>query len=56
MNELEGQLQAKELERSQAAAERNRLEKELTDQATRHTEQVRLLKAEEERLQAEFET
>jgi hypothetical protein len=42
VQELEGQLQAKEQERSQAAAECNRLEKELADQATRHAEQVRL--------------
>ena len=32
---------AKELERSQVATERNRLEKELADQATRHAEQDR---------------
>lgn len=56
MQELESQLQAEELERSQAATVHGRLEMELADQATRHVEQVRLLKAEEEHLKAEFES
>jgi hypothetical protein len=56
VRELEGQLQAKELERSQAAAERERLERALADQATRHAEEVRQLKDGEELLKAEFES
>jgi hypothetical protein len=56
VHELEGQLQAKELERRQAAAERDRLEKELADQATRHADQVQQLKDGEELLKAEFES
>jgi hypothetical protein len=56
VHELEGQLQAKELERRQAAAERDRLEKELADQASRHADQVQQLKDGEELLKAEFES
>jgi hypothetical protein len=56
VRELEGQLQAKELERSHAAAESERLEKALADQATRHADEVWQLKDGEERLKAEFES
>ena len=56
LHELESQLKAKELERSQAAVERNRLKKELADQAAQHAKQVQQLKDEEERLKAEFES
>ena len=56
MCKLESQLEAKELERNQAATERNRLEKELADQASQHAEQLQQLKDGEERLKAEFES
>jgi hypothetical protein len=56
VRELEGQLQAKELEHSQVAAEGEWLEKALTDQATQHAEEVRQLKEGEELLKAEFES
>jgi hypothetical protein len=56
VHELESQLRAKELERSQAAVEHDRLDKELVDQAARHVDQVRQLKDGEELLKAEFES
>jgi hypothetical protein len=56
VRELKGQIQAKELERSQAATACERLEKELADQATRHAEEIRQLKDAVEHLRAEFES
>ena len=63
LGELETELRAKGLERSQAAQECERLNKELADQAERHKVEVQQHKAEiqqlkdgEDLLKAEFET
>ena len=56
MCDLEGKLQAKELEHSQAAQECERLTKELAAQAERHKAELEKLEDSEDLLKAEFET
>ena len=55
VGKLETELHAKERERSQAAAERDRLAKELADQAEKHKAEVQQLKDGEVLLKAKFE-
>ena len=50
MGEVENELRAKELERSQAAQECERLNKELADQVERHKAELQKLKDSEARL------
>nr|XP_020196215.1 translation initiation factor IF-2-like [Aegilops tauschii subsp. strangulata] len=56
LGEVESELPTKEQERSQAAQERDRLAKQVADQAERHKAEVQRLKDGETLLRAEFET
>ena len=55
VGKLETELHTKEQERSQAAAEHDRLAEELADQAKKHKAEVWQLQDGEARLKAEFE-